>query len=327
MHNIKKSAAIISLFIITASGFYWSDKALFDNKSSEHRSPSDKLIHAITEPSTSNHHESATSTGQKTDFTSPIISPKKANTITAETLALANINMPISLHHTNPSSLLHVDSDNQLILNHDIKVLFDYFFSSEGDLSPDALLISMQQYIQQAYPQPAAQQALILLDKYLNYKQQMDNFYAQNSALQDLPELETLNYNGSNTDRTNTLQTIETLMQERQDMREQVFTLAETDAMFGQEISYDYYMLTVAKLDADLSPTERQQQITQTAEHYLTKTQRDARKQTFILQNSPPNFSIDNNGECQGNEKNFTAKQVVALCQLAEKRLARAEKS
>ena len=233
--------------------------------------------------------------------------------------------MPKSLNNTDPSSLIHTDDDNQLLLNHDIKVLFDYFFSSDGDLSPEELLISMQQYIQQAYPQPAAQQALVLLAKYVDYKQQMRDFHAQNATLQDLPELDTLNYNDSNTDRSDTLQTVETLMQDRQDMREKIFSIAETDAMFGQEINYDRYMLTVAKLDADLSPTERQQQIAQTAEQYLTEAQRKARKKTFILRNSPPNFSIDGNGECQGNNQYFSTQQISALCDLARKRLARNE--
>lgn len=227
-----------------------------------------------------------------------------------------DINMPKSLHNTDPSSLVHVDSDNQLVLNHDIKVLFDYFFSSEGDLSPEELLASMQQYIEQAYPQPAAKQALRLLNKYLNYKQQMGYFYAQNTTLQDLPELNSLS-------NRNTLQTVETLMQDRQDMRESIFSTTETDAMFGQEINYDQYMLTIAKLDADLSPTERQQQIAQTAEQYLTAQQRESRKQTFILQSTPPNFSINNDGGCQGNDHDFTAQQVTALCKLARDRLTR----
>jgi len=320
MHNIKKSAAIISLFIISGTGIYLSANKLSENKSS-----GDKLTHTITDQSSSNRSEHITDMGQQASFISSITLRKKTNTTGTETVALADINMPKSLNNTDPSSLVHVDADNQLILNHDIKVLFDYFFSSEGDLSPAELLISMQQYIQQAYPQPAAQQALVLLTKYVDYKQQMRDFHAHNSALQDLPELDTLNYNDSNTDRSDTLQTVETLMQERQDMREKIFSIAETDAMFGQEINYDQYMLTVAKLDADLSPTERKQQIAQTAEQYLTEAQRDARKQTFILQNSPPNFSIDGNAECQGNKQDFTAQQVIALCQLAEKRLARNE--
>lgn len=318
MYNIKKSAAIISLFIISGTGIYLSE-----NDSSTNKLSGDTLTHTITDQVSSEHGEHITETGQQASFTSSITLRKKTNT--TETVSLANINMPRSLNNTDPSSLVHVDADNKLILNHDIKVLFDYFFSSEGDFPPAELLISMQQYIAQAYPQPAAQQALVLLDKYLDYKQQMEDFHAQNAALQDLPELETLNYNDSNNDQRDTLQTIETLMQDRQDMREQVFTLAETDAMFGQEIKYDQYMLTVAKLDSDLSPTERQQQIAQTAEQYLTEAQRDARKQTFILQHSPPNFSIDSNGECQGNKQDFTAQQVIALCQLAETRLARSE--
>ncbi len=309
MHNIKKSAAIISLFIIIGTGIYLSG----DN------------TNKTTMPPYVNTIEESITAETKTKFTSSIIlrnkmthNKKNNNTTTTSTVSLAQINIPKSLKNTDPSSLLHVDDNNQLILNHDVKVLFDYFFSSEGDLTSPELLTSMQQYILQAYPQPAAQQALALLDKYIDYKQQMQDFHAQNSALQNLPELNTLTEN-------DTLQTVETLMQDRQNMREKIFSIAETDAMFGQEINYDQYMLTVAKLDADLSPTERQQQIEQTAQQYLTAAQQEARKQTFILQNTPPNFHIDDHGECQGNSQDFTQQQVIALCNLARKRLARGE--
>ena len=324
MHNIKKSAAMISLFILSASGIYLSDNKEAGDKSSSSKSTR-HITDIITDKSSASSRDHIIEPKQQASFTSSIILRKKTNTTVTDIVPLANINMPKSLNNTDPSSLIHTDDDNQLLLNHDIKVLFDYFFSSDGDLSPEELLISMQQYIQQAYPQPAAQQALVLLAKYVDYKQQMQDFHAQNSALQDLPELDTLNYNDSNIDRSDTLQTVETLMQDRQDMREKIFSIAETDAMFGQEINYDRYMLTIAKLDADLSPTERQQQIAQTAEQYLTEAQRKARKQTFILQNSPPNFRIDGNGECQGNNQDFSTQQVTALCDLARKRLARNE--
>ncbi len=315
MQNINKSAVIISLFIIGGTGIY-----LYGDNSNNTLPNADTMENNIV-------------TKASTSFASSIILRNKTipthhqknNNTTTNAVPLAKINMPTSLNNTDPSSLLHVDNDNQLVLNHDIKVLFDYFFSSEGDLTSPELLTSMQQYILQAYPQPAAQQALALLDKYVDYKQQMQIFHAQNATLQDLPELDTLNYNISNTARSDTLQTVEALMQDRQNMREKIFTPAETESMFGQEINYDQYMLTVAKLDADLSPTERQQQIAQTADLYLTEAQRKARKQTFILQNSPPDFRIDGNGECQGNNQDFSPQQVTALCNLARKRLARSE--
>ncbi|CAM3054564.1 lipase secretion chaperone [Moritella viscosa] len=317
MHNIKKSAAIISLFIISGTGIYLSG---------------DNTNNTTTMPPYANTQKESIAAEIKTRFTSSIILPHKMihnqkndNISTTSTVSLAKINMPKSLSNTDSSSLLHIDNDNQLILNHDIKVLFDYFFSSEGDLTSPELLTSMQQYILQFYPQPAAQQALVLLNKYVDYKQQMQDFHAQNSALQNLPELDTLNYHVSNTDRSDTLQTVETLMQDRQNMRDKIFSIAEKDAMFGQEINYDQYMLTVAKLDTDLSPAERQQQIEQTAQQYLTDAQQEARKQTFILQNTPPNFRIDDRGECQGNNQDFTQQQVIALCNLARKRLARTE--
>jgi len=314
MKNINKSATIISLFIISGTSIYLYS----DNTSNTD----------ITPPHTITMKENVVAEA-KTSFASSIILPNKTThnqtSNNTSTVSFAQINMPKSLKNTDPSSLLHIDNGNQLILNHDIKVLFDYFFSSEGDLTSPELLTSMQQYILQVYPQPAAQQALVLLNKYVDYKQQMQDFHAQNSTLQNLPELDTLNYHVSNTDRSDTLQTVETLMQDRENMREKIFSIAETDAMFGQEINYDQYMLAVAKLDADLSPTERQQQIEQTAQQYLTAAQQEARKQTFILQNTPPNFRIDDRGECQGNNQDFTQQQVIALCNLARKRLARTE--
>lgn len=305
MYNKIKSAAITCLLIISGTGIY-----IYGGKTTSNVGNQSKL-------STNDNSKSKVSE-QSASFSPAIILRKKTANAGTEPTPLAHINMPKSLNNTDASSLIHVDDDNQLILDHDIKVLFDYFFSSEGDLSPAELVASMQQYINQAYPQPAAQQALDLLDKYLDYKQQMRIFHAQNSELQDLPELNTL------TD-SDTLETVEMLMQARQDMREQVFTLEETDAFFAQENSYDQYMLTVAKLDSDLSAQERKQQIELISQQHLTEAQRLAREQTFILQNSPPNFSIDDNGDCQGNIEAFSQQQVTALCSLARKRLARSK--
>ncbi|GIC77318.1 lipase secretion chaperone [Moritella sp. F3] len=321
MYSIKKSATIISLLLISGTAFYLFDNALSDKQKNRNIAGlggiSDRLSSNEKSSDKSNNAE------QQIRLTPSIILRKKSANITTETIQLADINMPKSLKNTNPSSLIHIDADNQLILNHDIKVLFDYFFSADGDLTTAELIASMQQYIQYAYPQPAAQQALALLDKYLGYKQQMQDFHAQSTALQDLPELNTLTDSGRHTEKSNTLLTIETLMQERQDMREQVFTLAETDAMFGKGMNYDQYMLTVAKLDNNLSAQERKLQIEYIAQQHLTTQQQEARKQTFILQDSPPNFSIDDNGECQGDSQAFTPQQITALCQLAEKRRAR----
>ena len=306
MHNIKKYATIISVVIVSAVTIYTD----FTQDIAIQADSMDRFSD-IEQPISS---------------TSSIILRKKAPTTLAESITpnddhivpLPRINMPKSLDNTDPSSLVHVDNDNQLVLNHDIKVLFDYFFSSEGDLSNAELLTSMQQYIEQTYPQPAAQQVIALLNKYVDYKQQMQDFHAQSTALQDLPDLNTL------TD-SDTLQTVETLMQDRQDMREHIFSQAENEAMFSKEINYDNYMLNLAKLSNDLSPAERKQQIALIAQQHLTEQQRKDRQQTFILQRTPPNFSIDSHGECQGNAQDFNTQQIAALCDLAKKRLARSK--
>ncbi|WP_045111717.1 hypothetical protein [Moritella viscosa] len=167
MKNINKSATIISLFIISGTSIYLYS----DNTSNTD----------ITPPHTITMKENVVAE-EKTSFALSIILPNKTThnqtSNDTSTLSFAQINMPKSLSNTDSSSLLHIDNDNQLILNHDIKVLFDYFFSSEGDLTSPELLTSMQQYILQVYPQPAAQQALVLLNKYVDYKQQMQDFHA-----------------------------------------------------------------------------------------------------------------------------------------------------
>lgn len=316
MHNIKKYAALFSLLIISGAGIYL-------HSSDEHNLVNITPHIQHTNESNKKSNEESDKDQVQPNVLSTLILRKNNSPLTPKVTPLAQFNTPKSLINTDPSSLVHTDADHQLILNHDIKVLFDYFFSAQGDLSPADLHATIQQYIVQAYPQPAAQQALALLNKYVDYKQRMENFHAQSTTLQELPELNTLVTDGAG--HNSTLQTIETLMQDRQDMREQVFTLAETEAMFGRDINYDQYMLTIAKLDSDLSPTERQQQITLTAEQFLTESQRKAREQTFILQNAPPNFRINDNGDCQGNDQDFNPQQVTALCDLARKRLARSK--
>lgn len=233
--------------------------------------------------------------------------------------SVAAIQLPTSLQNTDPSALIHTDANNNLLLNRDVKMLFDYFFTSQGDITQVDLIARMKRYIRQAYPTPASQQALALLDKYLLYKQHMHSFYESNETLQSLPDITA----ASDPDM---LQAVEELMQSRRAIQHNIFSTYEVDAMFGDTQRYDQFMLEVARLDSNLSHSERQEQLQQLSYSHLSDDEYNAREQTFILINKKPEFQINESGECEGNHELFSAKQVTALCALATQRTQRAEK-
>src|SRR5690554_7854100 len=76
-----------------------------------------------------------------------------------------------SLAGTDIDGALQADENGQLIVNLEVRDFFDYFLSTVGEVSPETAIGQIQQMARQHLPESAAQQALALLDQYLDYKQ------------------------------------------------------------------------------------------------------------------------------------------------------------
>lgn len=81
--------------------------------------------------------------------------------------------LPPSFSGTQVDGRLHADSAGNLIIDGDIRRVFDYFLASIGEESIDASVTRLRQYIQAQLPQPAAGRATQLLGQYLDYKRQL----------------------------------------------------------------------------------------------------------------------------------------------------------
>ncbi|MCG8671501.1 MAG: hypothetical protein MI867_19000 [Pseudomonadales bacterium] len=78
--------------------------------------------------------------------------------------------LPESLKGTRIPFDIQIDENNQLIVTHHLRRLFDYFFTLVGEEEPSAIIARIQHLLSSYLPEPAASQALQVLDEYVELK-------------------------------------------------------------------------------------------------------------------------------------------------------------
>lgn len=81
--------------------------------------------------------------------------------------------LPLSFAGTQVDGQLHADPAGNLIVDGDIRRVFDYFLASIGEETIEASVTRLQRYIETQLPQPAERHATQLLSQYLDYKRQL----------------------------------------------------------------------------------------------------------------------------------------------------------
>ncbi|MHA6493311.1 lipase secretion chaperone [Pseudomonas borbori] len=81
--------------------------------------------------------------------------------------------LPASFSGTQVDGVFRVDDAGHLIISEDIRRIFDYFLASIGEESIGASVERLQGYIAAQLQAPAREQALVLLEQYLNYKREL----------------------------------------------------------------------------------------------------------------------------------------------------------
>lgn len=151
--------------------------------------------------------------------------------------------LPRSLQGTEVPGEGLLDAQGQLIVSRSLRDLFDYFLSSRGEQADAVLDARIRAYLRHKLPAAAADQALVLLDAYLNYLQKVDGTIQQAQAGRPLSPVE----------RLSTLQRLR-----RESMSPQAVA-----AFFGDEEQYDQY--TVDKIvvleDTALTPIQKSQKL------------------------------------------------------------------
>lgn len=154
--------------------------------------------------------------------------------------------LPASLQGTQVDGVLRADKDGNLIINHDVRRVFDYFLSTLGEESLAKIEQRLRAYIRHQLPATAVPQAEQLLEDYL----------ALNRALSSLQAPE-------ETDLNITLET--GILRERllsmQSLRRQHLPADVVDVFYADDDALDQLALGRMDImqDPTLSPTEQTQ--------------------------------------------------------------------
>lgn len=91
-------------------------------------------------------------------------------------------NKPLYLQNTDIPAEFSVDPQGNLLLNSDIRDIFDYFLLMQGDIDATRLQAIITGYIHTSLQEPARSQAQALLTRYLAYLQRYMEWQADNQA-------------------------------------------------------------------------------------------------------------------------------------------------
>lgn len=150
---------------------------------------------------------------------------------------------------------LAFDREGQLILDEQIKNVFEFFLMAQETEGLDQAIARLKEYLSMTLPSSALDQALVIADQYLSYKQSLSGQQFSDSA--DL------------SDET-TLSQIKLALDERKRIRREVFGSELSQAIFGYEEAYENYSYRRLKINATpfLSEEDKEARISE-AENQL----------------------------------------------------------
>ncbi|MEH6491664.1 lipase secretion chaperone [Halopseudomonas sp.] len=97
--------------------------------------------------------------------------------------------LPASLRGTDVDGRLQVDADGNLLINDQLRHLFDYYLSANGEEPPEQAQERVRQYLSQQLQEPARAQALTIFEHYLSYLQAVTELEQDFPVLDDLDAL------------------------------------------------------------------------------------------------------------------------------------------
>lgn len=173
---------------------------------------------------------------------------KKDTAVLAQTpKALPGKAFAPSIEGTQIDGSLKADVDGNLIIDLEVRDLFDYFMNTVADVPPDVALGELEKLAREHLPEGAANQAMALLEDYLAYKEAALT-YAQKPLLP--PSEQTPEYQ---------LSMLEESFTQLKEIRRATMSREAVDAFFALEEAYGEYTLAQIRIqtDASLSPEAR----------------------------------------------------------------------
>lgn len=203
----------------------------------------------------------------------PTRSNNHSNTRASPTAA--HNTLPPSFEGTTVDGVFRLDADGNLLISEDIRRIFDYFLAAVGEESLRASVARLRAYIAAQLPVNAREQALALLNQYLEYKRELVLLE------RDLPQMANLD----------ALRQREAAVQA---LRARLFDSQTQQAFFGREEAYNQFTLQRLAIvnDAQLDATAKALAIDQLRNNLpadmqdavLPQLQNDLREQTAALQ-------------------------------------------
>ncbi len=168
--------------------------------------------------------------------------------------------LPRSLAGTVPVRV-PFDANGHLVVSSEVTQLFEYFLAGLQDEGLETALARIREYLGMSLPPAAAAEALALLDPYLEYKRQLEGI---------TPPMVT------EANREQILQDLKVAMDERTALRQQLFTPAVAEGLFGVEAAYDRYAWEAVQVlhDETLGPEQRSSRL-HTLEEQLPSSLRE----------------------------------------------------
>ncbi len=147
---------------------------------------------------------------------------------------------PLSLAGTQVDGRFHLDASGNLLITEDIRRIFDYFLSTQGEESLASSIQRLRSHIAGQLGAPAQGQALALLDQYLDYKRQLVLLERDLPLLADLAALR---------QREAAVQAL----------RARIFSAEAHQAFFASEEAYNSFTLQrlAIQRDASLDPATK----------------------------------------------------------------------
>jgi lipase chaperone LimK len=147
-----------------------------------------------------------------------------------------------SLQGTYPDGKITADDADALVVDAELRRLFDYYLASIGEKSLDQIHAEIERELEQRLKPRAASEAKRLLVCYLDYKRALIEVEKNPQAA------------------GNAIGALRTRFNEMQQVRSQFFSAAESEALFGFDDAYDRDALARLEISQDATLDERQKQ-------------------------------------------------------------------
>jgi len=190
----------------------------------------------------------------------------------------AKMQLAPSLRGTDMPAAFEMDNEGNLVINRETRYIFDYFLTSQGELTQKTIWAQIDQLINQQLKGDAKGQARKLFKNYLSYQ---DALHSLDLAF----PLNTRNDGAMDMSNPETLIQLEARFQAKQSLREEYFGITNKEAFFNEEEQYDLYHLDKLSINSNnlLSEEEKQYQLS-LLQQQLPENLQDNRNQVHAIQ-------------------------------------------